>query len=63
MFQLYAQNINPESEHFLTFIAKYLETKNVTNPRAVTYPELYKLIKNGIREYLHQQESKKGQKD
>ena len=58
MFQLYAQNIDPESEHFLTFITKYLEMKNVTNPRAVPYPELYKLIKNGIREYLHQQESR-----
>jgi len=63
MFQLYAQNINPESEHFLTFITKYLEMKNVTNPRAVAYPELYKLIKNGIREYLHQQESQEGQTD
>jgi len=57
MFQLYEQNINPESEHFLTFITQYLEMKNVTNPRAVPYPELYKLIKNGIREYLHQSES------
>jgi hypothetical protein len=57
MFQLYVQNINPESEHFLTFITKYLETANVTNPRAVPYPEFYDLIKKGVREYLHQQES------
>ncbi len=58
MFQLYVQDINPESELFLAFITKYLERKNVTNPRAVPYPELYKLIKEGIREYLHRQESR-----
>ncbi len=57
MFQLYSQNINPDSEHFLTFITKHLEMENVTNPTAVPYPELYKLIKDGIREYLHQQET------
>jgi hypothetical protein len=63
MFQLYVQNINPESEHFLAFITKYLKTANVTSPRAVPYPELYQIIKKGIREYLRQQGSLVNQKE
>jgi len=60
IFQRYAQNIDPESEHFLTFMTRYLAERNVKNPRAIPYSELYKQIKNGIREYLRLLES--GQK-
>lgn len=60
MFQRYARNIDPESEHFLTYITQYLAERNVKNPRAIPYSELYKHIKNGIREYLRLLES--GQK-
>jgi hypothetical protein len=57
MFQQYAQNIEPESEHFLTFISQYLAERNVKNPRSIPYSELYGHIKEGIRDYLRQPES------
>jgi hypothetical protein len=59
MFQRYARNIDPESEHFQMFITRYLAERNVKNPRATPYSELYKHIKNGIREYLRLLESGK----
>jgi len=57
MFQHYAQNINPEDVEFLTFISDRLERSNLKDPRAVPYSELYKHIKEGIREYLRQRGS------
>jgi hypothetical protein len=57
MFQRYARNIDPESGHFLAFITEYLAGRNVKNPEAMPYSELYRHIKNGIREYLHLLES------
>jgi hypothetical protein len=59
MFQRYAQNIDPENPHFLTFISRYLAERNVTNPRAIPYFELYRHIKKGIRDYLRQLESER----
>ena len=59
MFQRYAQNIDPESEHFLAFITQYLAERDVKNPKAIPYSELYKHIKNGIQEYLRIFESNK----
>jgi hypothetical protein len=57
MFQRYAGNIDPESESFLTFISQYLAERNVTDPRTVPYTELYRHIKEGIRDYMHRQMS------
>jgi hypothetical protein len=54
MFQQYSQSIDPENPHFLAFISRYLAERNVTNPRAIPYFELYRHIKEGIREYLRQ---------
>jgi len=59
MFQRYSHNIDPENPHFLTFISRYLTERNVTNPRAIPYFELYRHIKEGIREYLRQLESER----
>lgn len=53
MFQRYAQNIDPEDEGFLTFISDHLAQNSVKDPRMIPYSELYKQIKEGIREYLH----------
>ena len=50
MFQRYAQNIDPENEHFLAFISNCLEENGVRNPRAILYSELYKQIKEAIRD-------------
>jgi hypothetical protein len=55
MFERYVQNINPDDERFREFVSNYLEKKNVKDPRVLPYTELYKLIKEGIREYLRQQ--------
>ena len=57
MFERYAQNIDPESERFLTFISRYLTERKVDNPRTIPYQELYMVIKQGIRDYLGQMES------
>jgi hypothetical protein len=56
MFEKYVQNINPDEERFHAFISNYLAEKGVKEPEALAYSELYKVIKNGIREYLRQQE-------
>ena len=57
MFQRYAHNIDPGSRDFLAFITQYLAGRNVKNPEAIAYSELYKHIKDGIREYLRRLES------
>jgi hypothetical protein len=59
MFQRYAGNIDPGNEDFLAFISNYLAERNVTDPRAIPYSELYKYIKQGIRDYLYQHRSAK----
>jgi len=61
MFERYAQNIDPESEPSLTFITQYLAERNVKDPRAIPYHELYRHIKDAIQAYLKQSESSKGQ--
>ncbi len=57
MFQRYTQNIDPEDERFIGFIAQYLRDRDVKDPKALRYSELYKLIKEGIRTYLSERES------
>ena len=54
MFQRYAQNITLD-QSFLTFISHYLTERQVKDPRAVPYSQLYNLIKEGIHEYLRLQ--------
>jgi hypothetical protein len=56
MFQRYVQNINPEDDRFHAFIGHYLAERDVKDPKAIPYSQLYKLIKEGIREYLRQQQ-------
>jgi len=55
-FQRYAQNIKPDDESFLAFISDYLAERQVRDIKLLPYSELYKLIKDGIREYLRLQE-------
>lgn len=57
MFERYVRNINPDDAHFKAFISKYVEEKLARDPNTTPYSELYKVIRNGIREYLGQQES------
>jgi len=58
-FQRYAQNIDPDDESFLTFISNYLSEKRVEDPKLLPYSQLYKLIRDGIREYLRLQEQER----
>jgi hypothetical protein len=60
MFELYAQTVNPDEERFKAFISHYLAEKGVNNPETMRYSELYRLIKDGVREYLKQQQTKAG---
>jgi hypothetical protein len=55
MFQRYAQKVTLD-QSFLMFISHYLTQRQVKDPRAVPYSELYKLIKDGICEYLRLRE-------
>lgn len=55
-FQRYAQNIKPDDESFLKFISNYLAERQVEDLKLLPYSQLYKLIKDGIHEYLRLQE-------
>jgi len=52
MFQYYAENVDPASREFQEYITKYLKEKTSTNAAALPYSQLYKLIKQGVEEYL-----------
>jgi len=52
MFQRYAQSIDPDDERFTGFITQYLKDRNVRDPKALRYSELYSFLKEGIRAYL-----------
>jgi len=58
MFQRYAQNIDPEDERFIAYISHYLIEKGVKDPKTLVYSDLYKLIKEGIRQYVRKQETR-----
>jgi len=55
MFERYILNINPEEQRFQTFISSYIADKGVKDVQALPYSELYKFIKEGVREYLRKQ--------
>ncbi len=56
MFERYVQTVNPDEERFQAFISKYITEKGVKELESFPYSELYKVIKEGIREYLRQEE-------
>ena len=60
MFELYAHNIDPYNTEFQAFIKHYVSLKEKRNPESIPYPELYKAIRDGIREYLKKTEEVKG---
>jgi hypothetical protein len=60
MFELYAHNIDPYNTEFQAFIKRYVSLKEKRNPESIPYPELYKTIRDGIREYLKKTEEVKG---
>ncbi len=53
MFELYSQNINPDDADFQHYIQQYVMKKDTRPPDTIPYSELYKVIKEGIREYVH----------
>jgi hypothetical protein len=53
MFELYSRNIDPEDTEFQTYIQRYISAKDPRKPESIQYSELYKMIKEGIREYIH----------
>jgi hypothetical protein len=54
MYERYIRNVNPDDEQFKSFISNYIAQRGVKDPQAVPYSELYRIIKEGIREYLKQ---------
>jgi len=54
MFELYLRNIDPDDANFQTYIQHYVSKKDPRKPDSIPYSELYKIIKDGIRDYIHQ---------
>jgi len=52
MFELYSANINLDDQKFQKFIRNYVASKEPKDPQTIPYSQLYKLIKEGIREYI-----------
>jgi hypothetical protein len=59
MFELYARNIDPDDTEFQTFIKRFVSLKEKRDPGSIPYSELYKTIREGIREYLKKTEETK----
>jgi hypothetical protein len=59
MFELYAHKIDPDNTNFQAFIKRYVGIKETRNPEAIPYAELYKIIREGIREYLQKAQGTK----
>ena len=60
MFELYAHDIDPKDTEFQAFIKHFVSLKEKRNPESIPYSELYKTIREGIREYLKKTEETKG---
>jgi len=58
MFELYSRNVDPNDEHFQTFMKNYVAAKELKDPQTLAYSELYKILKEGIREYVEQKQGK-----
>jgi len=54
MFEFYSRSVNPDDPKFQTYIKWYISTKDSRSPDSVPYSELYKMVKEGIREYIHE---------
>lgn len=57
MFELYTHQIDPNDAKFQTFIKQFLQKSESRKPEAIPYSELYKIIREGIREYIRQGEA------
>ena len=58
MFELYAHNIDPDESAFQEFIKNYVAAKDSRAAESMPYSQLYALIQEAIREYLHQSKGK-----
>jgi len=58
MFELYSANINPDDPNFREFVRKYVAGKEQKDPQSVPYSQLYKIVKEGIREYMNQRKER-----
>jgi len=56
MFELYSRNINVDDPEFQTYIKRYISAKDSRSPGSIPYSELYQIVKEGIREYIHKTE-------
>jgi hypothetical protein len=52
MFEFYSHNIDPDDAVFQSYIKEYVSTRDSRSPNAIPYSDLYKMIKQGIREYI-----------
>jgi hypothetical protein len=53
MFELYVLNIDPDDPDFQAFIERYVAARDSRNPATIPYSQLYAMIKEAIREYIH----------
>lgn len=59
MFEYYSQSIDPDAEDFLRFVSEYLAKKNIKEPKAIVFSDLYGHVKEAIREYLREKDMSK----
>jgi hypothetical protein len=62
MFELYVRNIDPDDSEFQRFIENYVSTHEKRDPESMPYLELYKVTREGIREYLKSPQTKRSPK-
>jgi hypothetical protein len=58
MFELYSENIDPGNQNFQEFIRNYVATIEPKDPQTIPYSQLYKVIKEGIREFMSQKKER-----
>lgn len=58
MFELYSANINPDDQKFQEFIRQYVTSKDPKDPQTIPYSQLYKIVREGIREYMNQSKAR-----
>jgi hypothetical protein len=60
MFELYHRHIDSDNLDFQTFIENYVLARDARKPEQIPYSELYRIVREAIREYLRTTQVMKG---
>jgi hypothetical protein len=59
MFELYRSHVDPDNPDLQTFVKRYLSTKDTRETTQMPYSELYRYIREGVREYIRKTQETK----